>query len=88
MLLVVAVWALLALPVALIWGRGRCRHAPRQVFPTARPAGGELVVHHVVQVVHEHHITHEHVYRGWIERRPAALDVPRMVVPVAREVGR
>ncbi|GEL17707.1 hypothetical protein [Pseudonocardia asaccharolytica] len=63
-------WASLAVPVALIWGRGRCRHPhrgpvgtglavrdhDRQAAPVA-PGGPVVVV-----VRHEHVVTVRHVH--------------------------
>lgn len=83
-LTLVAGWAAVAGPVALMWGRGRCRH------PQPRPAGAGLAVpgrdeppagvrHILVVVRHEHVVTVRHDLAAGsppleAARRPVVVD--------------
>ncbi|MFC5996976.1 hypothetical protein ACFQE5_22450 [Pseudonocardia hispaniensis] len=78
-------WAAIAVPVALVWGRGRCRH------PQPRPVGTALAVPDrdeelapggpvVVVVRHDHTVTVRHVHHH------ARLEAGRPPVVVDGEI--
>lgn len=80
-------WAAIAGPVALVWGRGRCRHphpAHRSVGTAlAHPGRDEELAPGgpvVVVVRHEHTVTVRHVHH------PARLEAGRPPVVVDGEI--